>query len=267
MRNFVKTTLVLALVLGTAAGALAADSVLGRIVENDELRVGTSGAQPPFSLVSKSGDLIGYDIDVATLIADAMGVELTFVQKPFNQLLDALEAGEVDIIMSGMTMTPARNLRVAFVGPYMISGKSILTTSAALARIDDADDIDQSKVRMAALKGSTSEEFVKTVWPRMQLTTTDDYDAAIQLLREDKVGALVADFPICALSVMRYPDDGFATLDQPLTIEPMGVAMPPDDALFINMMENYLGALEGIGILELLEEKWFEDGSWLIQMP
>jgi polar amino acid transport system substrate-binding protein len=267
IRSIVKTTLVLALALGVAAGAFAADSTLARIVENDELRVGTSGAQPPFSLVSKSGELIGYDIDLATLIADAMGVELTFVQKPFGQLLDALEAGEVDIVMSGMTMTPARNLRVAFVGPYMVSGKSILTTSAALARIDEAEDIDQTKVRMAALKGSTSEEFVQEVWPRVQLTTTEDYDAAIQLLREDKVGALVADFPICALSVMRYPDDGFATLAQPLTIEPMGVAMPPNEPLFVNMMENYLGALEGIGILELLEEKWFQDGSWLIQMP
>jgi polar amino acid transport system substrate-binding protein len=267
IRTIIRTALVLSLVLGTAAGAFAADGTLARIVENNELRVGTSGAQPPFSLVSKSGDLIGYDIDLANLIADAMGVEVTFVKKPFGQLLDALENGEVDIIMSGMTMTPARNLRVAFVGPYMVSGKSILTTSAALAKIDEAEDIDQSQVKMAALKGSTSEEFVKAVWPRMQLTATDDYDTAVNLVREGKVGAMVADMPICALTVMRYPDDGFATLAQPLTIEPMGVAMPPDEPLFINMMENYLGALEGLGVLELLEEKWFADGGWLIQMP
>jgi polar amino acid transport system substrate-binding protein len=101
----------------------------------------------------------------------------------------------------------------------------------------------------------------------MQLTVTDDYDQGVDLVRQGKVGAMVADFPICALSVMRYPDDGFATLAEPLTIEPIGVAMPPHDALFINMMENYLGALEGLGILSLLEEKWFEDPSWLIQMP
>jgi len=267
IRSIVKTALVLSLIVGFAAGAFAADSVLARIVKNDELRVGTSGAQPPFSLVSKSGELIGFDIDLANLIGDAMGVEVTFVQKPFGQLLDALEKGEIDIIMSGMTMTPARNLRVAFVGPYMVSGKSILTTNAALAKIDEAGDVDQSQVKMAALKGSTSEDFVKDVWPRMQLTVTDDYDEAINLVREGKVGAMVADYPICALSVMRFPEDDFATLTQPLTIEPMGVAMPPDDPLFLNMMENYLGALEGIGLLDLLEEKWFQDGSWLVQMP
>jgi len=267
IRSIVKIALVLSLILGFAAGAFAADSGLARIVKNDELRVGTSGAQPPFSLVSKSGELIGYDIDLANLIADAMGVEVTFVQKPFGQLLDALEKGEIDIIMSGMTMTPARNLRVAFVGPYMVSGKSILTTNAALAKIEEAGDVDQSQVKMAALKGSTSEDFVKDVWPRMQLTVTDNYDEAVNLVREGKVGAMVADYPICALSVMRFPEDDFATLAQPLTIEPMGVAMPPNDPLFLNMMENYLGALEAIGLLDALEEKWFQDGSWLIQMP
>jgi ABC-type amino acid transport substrate-binding protein len=166
-----------------------------------------------------------------------------------------------------MTMTPARNLEFAFVGPYMVSGKSILTTDAALAKIDEAEDIDQSEVKMAALKGSTSAEFVRTVWPRMQLTTTDDYDAAVELVREGKVGALVADFPICAVTILRYPDAGFATLAEPLTIEPIGVAMPPDDPLFLNMMENYLGALEAVGVLELLEEKWFSDGGWLAQLP
>ncbi len=267
IRSIVKTALVLIIIFCTAIGASAADSVLGRIVADDELRVGTSGAQPPFSLVAKSGELIGYDIDLANLIADAMGVEVTFVQKPFGQLLDALEKGEVDIIMSGMTMTPARNLRVAFVGPYMVSGKSILTKSATLAKIDEAEDIDQSQVKMAALKGSTSEDFVKNVWPRMQLTVTDNYDEAVNLVREGKVGAMVADFPICAISVLRFPEDDFATLTQPLTIEPMGVAMPANDPLFLNMMQNYLGALEAIGLLDALEEKWFEDGSWLIQMP
>lgn len=266
-RSIIKTALALMVVLGTAAGAFTADSTLARIVANDELRVGTSGSQPPFSLVSKDGELIGFDIDLANLIGDAMGVEVTFVQKPFGELIDALENDEVDIVMSGMTMTPARNLRVAFVGPYMVSGKSILTTSVALSRIDEVEDIDQSKVRMAALKGSTSQDFVSGVWPRVQLTVTDTYDEAIQLLREDKVGAVVADFPFCALSVLRYPDDGFATLAEPLTIEPMGVAMPPDDPLFLNMMENYLGALEGIGLLEALEEHWFEDGAWLAEMP
>jgi polar amino acid transport system substrate-binding protein len=256
------------LALGGTAGVLAADApVLGTIVANGELRVGTSGGQPPFSVKAKSGDLIGYDVDLARLLASAMGVELKLVQKPFGELLPALDKGEVDLVISGMTMTPERNLKAAFVGPYQVSGKSILTTSAELAKIDEAQDINQADLTLTALKGSTSQSFVEKLMPKARLVTTDDYDEAVKMVQEGRANALVADFPICALTLMRYPDAGFATLSKPLTIEPIGIALAPGDSLLLNMVENYLGALEAVGVFEMLDEKWFEDGSWLIQVP
>ena len=131
MRKFAGLILVLALVFGGTAAIAAEDApVLSRIVKAGEFRVGVSGNQPPFVVKDKSGELIGFEVDLANLLADAMGVELKLVEKPFAQLLPALETGEVDAVMSGMTMTPARNLRVAFVGPYLISGKSLLSKSS-----------------------------------------------------------------------------------------------------------------------------------------
>jgi polar amino acid transport system substrate-binding protein len=255
--------------LGAPAVAAAHDEggVLSRIVKSGEFRVGMSGSQPPFCVKSKSGELIGYEVELAKLLANAMGVELKIVEKPFGQLQGALEAGEVDAVMSGMTMTPERNVRFAFVGPYMVSGKSILTTSTALAAIDEASDIDQSDIKLAALAGSTSQKFVEKVIPKAKLTTTSDYDEGVKAVMDGTVDAMVADFPICALTMLRYPDAGLATLSQPLTIEPIGIALPPGDSLLVNMVTNYLGALEGTGLLELLEKKWFEDGSWLLQVP
>jgi polar amino acid transport system substrate-binding protein len=255
-------------VFGASGAAEAAGaSTLASIVKAGELRVGMSGNQPPFTMKSKTGKLIGFEVDVAYMLASAMGVELTLVEKPFGELLAALEAGEVDVVMSGMTMTPERNLRVAFVGPYMVSGKSILTKSSTLAAIDEAGDIDQSQIKLTALAGSTSEKFVKKALPKTQLMAKSDYDQAVAAELDGSADAMVADFPICALTVLRYPDAGLATLSQPLTIEPIGVALPPGDSLLLNMVENYLGALEGIGLLDELEAKWFEDGSWLIQVP
>jgi polar amino acid transport system substrate-binding protein len=257
------------MILGAAGVAAAHDdaSALARIVDKGELRVGTSGGQPPFSVTSKSGDLIGYEVDLARLLASAMGVELKLVKRPFGQLLPALEAGEVDMVMSGMTMTLERNLKAAFVGPYMVSGKSILTTSSVLAAIDEAQDINQSDLTLTALKGSTSQKFVEKLIPKAKLVTTDDYDEAIKMVMAGDADALVADYPICALTMMRYPDAGFATLSKPLTIEPIGIALPPGDSQLLNVVENYFFALEATGILEMLEKKWFEDGSWLIQVP
>jgi ABC-type amino acid transport substrate-binding protein len=268
-RSLILLAIALVALVGAPADAIAADNapVLSRIVDSGTFKVGMSGTQPPFSVVSKTGSLIGYEVDLANLLADAMGVNAEFVQKPFGELLPALEKGEIDAIMSGMTMTPKRNLKAAFVGPYIVSGKSILTTQAALATLRDAEEIDRSTIKITALKGSTSEKFVQKVLEKTTYIGVDDYDAGVQMVIEGKADALVADFPICALSQMRFPDAGLATLTEPMTIEPIGIALAPGDALFINMVENYLGALEGIGLLDALEKKWFEDGGWLIQLP
>jgi polar amino acid transport system substrate-binding protein len=77
----------------------------------------------------------------------------------------------------------------------------------------------------------------------------------------------VADYPICVLSVLRHPDQGLATLVTSLTIEPIGIALPANDALLVNLVQNYLNALEGTGALEALRARWFEDASWLDQLP
>ena len=213
-RSFVLFAIALLALLGGTADAVAADNspVLSRIVEGGTFKVGMSGTQPPFSVISKSGSLIGYEVDLANLLADAMGVKVEFVQKPFGQLLPALEKGEIDAIMSGMTMTPKRNLKAAFVGPYIVSGKSILTKSSTLAALKEAEQIDRSNIKIAALKGSTSEKFVQNVLEKTTYTAVDDYDAGVQMVLDGKVDAMVADFPICALSQMRFPDQGLATL-------------------------------------------------------
>jgi len=252
----------------SAPAAVGQDApVLSRIVKSGQLRVGTSGTQPPFTVKSKDGTVIGYEMDIAELLASAMQLELVVVEKPFADLLPALEAGEVDVVMSGMTMTPQRNLRTAFVGPYMVSGKSILTKSKTIAAASEAEDIDRENMKVVALQGSTSQRFVEKLLPKVKLTTTKDYDEAVTMVLDDRADALVADFPICALSVLRHPNAGLVTVEEPLTIEPIGMAVPPGDSLLLNLIENYLGALELLGVLEELRAQWFEDGSWLIRVP
>jgi len=262
----------LALALGAGNAALAAGDetaspVLSRIVKSGELRVGMSGNQPPLNAKSRSGELIGLEVDLAMLLANSMGVTAKLVTKPFSELLGALKGGEVDVVMSGMTITPERNLEAAFVGPYFVSGKSILTKSAKLAAIDETSAIDDSSVSLAALKSSTSQRFVELVVPKAALVTVEDYDEGVKLVMADKVDALVADYPICVLSVLRHPDKGLATLVSPLTIEPIGIALPANDALLVNLVQNYLTALQGTGVLEALRARWFEDASWLDQLP
>ncbi len=262
--GLVVATLVLA--VGQTLSAQEAP-VLDRIVQSSTLRVGMSGNQPPFNVSNRSGNLMGMDVDLANLLAGAMGVELSIVTKPFGQLRSALKAGEIDMVISGMTITADRAREMLFVGPYIVSGKSLLTNSRALAAVDEAGDINAANFKLAALEGSTSQTFVQRFVPKAQLIIVADYDEAVQMVLNDEVDALVADMPICVLSLLRYPDRELVTLTQPMTIEPIAVAVPASDPAFRSLVQNYMSAFAGMGVLEELQKKWFEDGSWVASLP
>jgi polar amino acid transport system substrate-binding protein len=254
------------LVVLVAAPAFAG-KVLDGIVERGEVRIGMTGNQPPLNVKSKTGSLIGFEVDLAEVLAGSMNVEARLVVKPFPELLPALAAGEIDMIISGMTITPERNTKVAFVGPYALTGKSVLTKSSTLAAAQEAEDINAEALTLTALEGSTSQKFVEVVAPKATLKKTKDYDAAVKLVLDGQADALIADMEICQISVLRYPEAGLATLREPLTLEPIGIALPPDDSLLINLVENYLAALEMSGLLEELYTKWYTNGAWLLQLP
>jgi polar amino acid transport system substrate-binding protein len=79
----------------------------------------------------------------------------------------------------------------------------------------------------------------------------------------DKVDALVADQEICYFAMLRHPDIGLATRAETFTVEPIGIALPPDDHQLANLILNYLGALEKQGALRRARDYWFEDESWV----
>ncbi len=99
-----------------------------------------------------------------------------------------------------------------------------------------------------------------------EIIPVENYDMGVAMVISDEADAMVADVPICLVTLLRYQNEGLVTLEEPLTIEPIGMALPPDDPQFLNLVENYLSALELSGALQLLNQIWFEDGQWLLNM-
>lgn len=244
-----------------------AGDTLQRVVDFKVLRVGMSGNQPPMTMTNRDGGLMGFDVDLARSLADAMKVKLELVPMPFGNLMTALEENKVDMVLSGLSITPERTERVSFVGPYMMSGKSILTKDSVLAKIKSSKDFNRKELKLLALANSTSASFVKSVAPDAQLTEVATYDEGVAMVIDGKADALVADMPVCVLSVLRYPDANLATLERPLTVEPVGIAVSKNDPQFFNLVDNYLRAYEKTGILGKLRKKWFEDSSWVPALP
>ena len=241
----------------------SASPVLDRIQARGELVVGTMGNMPPLNMTSKDGEIFGLEPDLARLMAKAMDVKVKFVTKPFNELLPALQTGEVDMVLSGMTITPERNRKVAFIGPYFISGKAFLTKIKTIAEADEAEDANNPNTKIVTLKDSTSQAFAETFLDKTTLFTTGTYDEAVDMVLQDKVQAMIADYPICIVSLFRYPEAGLLSIITQLTYEPIGIAIPANDPLMMNWTRNTLNNIEGSGILDELKLKWFSQGSWL----
>ena len=123
-----------------------------------------------------------------------------------------------------------------------------------------------SNIKIVALKGSTSELFVKKELPEAELFVGSDYDECIKMVVDKKAQIMVADYPICVYTSLLYPEKGLITIDKPLTIEPIGVALPNDAAHFINLVENYFNKLIITGTLDEMEQYWFDSGEWVDQV-
>jgi ABC-type amino acid transport substrate-binding protein len=245
----------------------APDTRIQEILARGSLRVGVSADLPPLALRDEQGRVVGFEIDIVQALADAMGLELSLDVRPFPELLPALERGETDMAIAGLTMTPERNARVAFAGPYFVSGTSLLTRNREISEVQELRALDVAGRRYAVLASTTSETFARELLRNSQIIATPDYDSAVQLLLDGQVDALLADQLICSLELWRRPDAGLIALETAFTVEPLGIALPPDAPLWLNLVENYLDTLDHTGMLASFKAKWLADGSWMEQLP
>lgn len=235
-----------------------------RIARTGQLRVGMAGDYPPMNVRAADGRLIGLDADLAAALASILKVELVLVEKPLGELLEAVRSGDVDIAISGLTMTPRRNLDVAFAGPYYLARKALLGKPETLAGIEHITQLRGRGLRVTAVRGGTSEELVKRSLPQSTHLFVVSQDDAVALVVSGEADVLVADDPVVRFALLRNPGAGLTFVESAFSAEPIGIAIAPEDHLFVNLVENYLSSLEHIGLLSALREKWLENDDWLL---
>jgi polar amino acid transport system substrate-binding protein len=264
--NKLKTSLILIVTSFLFIANINGQEIIDNIMRTGELRVGMTGTQPPYTIESVDGELIGYEVDLANLLADEIGVTLKIVRMPFKELIPSLQANKIDIIMSGMTMTTQRNTQVMFLGPYIYSGKSILTMAQIFILAETTEELNKKSIKITTMAGSTSEKFVLKNMPKANLMAESNYDESLKLLLDGKADIMLADFSLCRYTVLKSPDLGLETFDDPFTKEPIGMAIKHTDPLFINLLQNFLTQLDADGTIEEMNDKWFWDDEWISQV-
>jgi ABC-type amino acid transport substrate-binding protein len=240
---------------------------LHRILESGQLRVGMTGTQPPLNMKNTKGELIGLDVELARELANAMELELVLVETPFAELLSDLEASKIDLAISSMTITPARNARVAFAGPYLISGSSLLTREELVGDLTDLSELNSAERTWGALEGSTGEALILDAFPLAKFASIEDQETGVAQISRGEIDGLIADLPSVSFQVARNPDLGLAMMPAPFTTEPLGIALPPNSPLFANLVQNYLNTLDYTGRLIQMKARWLNAGDWMSEMP
>lgn len=264
----IASALVFVLALTFASLCLGAGPVLDRVVTQGLLKVAMSGSQQPFNFVyGKKQSVIGFDVDLAEALAQIMNVRLEVIRMPFGELIAAVEDGRADMVISGLTITAGRTRNVSFIGPYMLSGKSMLASAKVVSELKTPAAFNSAGVKLVALKGSTSESLVQQELPNASLTSVASYDEGVELLLAGEVNGMVADMPILALTRQRHRDANLQLITPPLSVEPLGIAIARGDEQFANLLRNYMLVFEKTGLLLRLHKKWFEIGGSKIYEP
>jgi polar amino acid transport system substrate-binding protein len=122
------------------------------------------------------------------------------------------------------------------------------------------------KLKVAVLKGSTSQIFAEKTLQKTDLLAVKSLNEAVNLLLEDKVAVVVADHPFCAVTAYRYKEQGVKIGNGRFTFEPLGIALPPGDLLTVNWVDNFLKIMKESNELDAIQNRWFKDAIWIEEL-
>lgn len=248
----------------TATQALSSESVIKSIQEEGVIRIGLS-LFVPWSMRDVNGDLIGYELDVGRKLAEDMGVEVEFVPTAWDGIIPSLLAGNFDVIISGMSVTPQRNLTVNFTDPYAFSGLAILANKELTAGMS-LEDFNSPDVTFAARRGATPAVVIGERFPEANLLLFDEDGASTQEVLNGNAHATMASQPTPNREAGRHPD----TLHVPFgeLFDPRGeaFALRKGDPDALNFFNNWIAQQWRSGWLEERHNYWFATEEWADQV-
>ncbi len=242
---------------------LAKKSTLESILKKGELRVGFEAGYMPFEMTNKKGKFVGFDIDMAKEMAKAMGVKFIPVNTAWDGIIPSLITDKFDIIMSGMTVTQERNLKINFADPYIIVGQTILINKKHKGKIKSYKDLNNSKYIVTSKLGTTGEQAVKRLIPKCNYKSFEtEPEAALEVVN-GKADAFVYDLPYCVVFMAQQGAGKLVFLDKPFTFEPLAWAVKKGDPDLMNWLNNFLSQIKNDGRYERIYNKWIKDTGWI----
>jgi L-cystine transport system substrate-binding protein len=253
--------LCLALALsGTTLAALAAD-LLEAIKSRGTLRIAVEGTYPPFNFKDKSGQLTGFDVEVAQLLTQKMGVKPEFVTTEYSGILAGLAAGKYDVIVNQVGITPERQKAFDFSDPYTISSPQLIVRKDEQRKFAGLEDLKGKKLGVG--QGSNFEQKAKS-FPGVEVKSYPGAPEYLQDLASGRIDAALNDSLMVSylLKTSSLPLKAGAPLGE---VEKMGIPFRKGNPDFKAALNKALAEAIKDGSLKQVSMKWF--GTDVSQPP
>lgn len=235
--------------------------VLDQILERGTIRVGVAEFVP-WTLKNKAGELIGFEIEVARKVARDMGVKPEFKVYVWEDIIPALQKGEIDIIAGGMAITPARALQVNFSRPLAKSGVGLATNTRMTVDIESLKQLDTPDIIITTVKDTFAYSVAEMMFASANVKVFATRDEAETEILEGRAHAYLASMPEAQFLVLKHADVVDLPIAEPLIGNSEALAVKKGEQQFLNFLNAWVTARQSDKWLSTTRDYWFTTLDW-----
>jgi polar amino acid transport system substrate-binding protein len=250
MKRVLMALAAMLLVVGAALPASAGK--MEDIRKAGVVRIGVSLGGEPVGFRDPQNNPVGYDVDVATLLAEKLGVKVEFTDVSGDARISMLVSGQLDIVVANTSVTLERAKSVDFSIPYNRAGLRVIVQKDS--GITSLDGLAGKKIVVG--RGTTGETFIKKAAPKAELVYTDTFAPdGVLLLQQKRVDAAIEDSSLLDFLATKNPD--LVTLPGLYSNDPIGIAVAKGDPDFVRWLDMFVSEYIESGAYEANYKKWW----------
>lgn len=241
---------------------LAHADVLDDILDRGSIRVGVAEFAP-WTIRTKSGELIGFEVDVAKKIASDMGVKAEFMVYEWEKIIPALQRGEIDVIAGGMAITPSRALQVNFSRPLATSGVTLATNTKKTQNIESLKQLNNERVVITVVADTLALSVARTFFDQAKIKVQPSSALAERDVLEARAHAYIATVPEVNFLAIRNAGKIDVPMAEPIMASSEGLAVKKGEQQLVNFLDAWVVARQTDKWLGTARNYWFETMDWM----
>ncbi len=244
-----------------ALSNLAYADVLEDILERGTIRFGVAEFVP-WTMKSRSGELIGFEIDIANKLAKDMGLKAEFKLYPWNEVIPAVQSGEIDILTGGMSITPSRALQVSFSRPTADSGVGLATNTRMTHEIKTLEELNSPEITIAVVNGTLAHSVSKTLFDQATIKVFTTAVLAGKACVEGEAHAYLASLTQTRFLALNNSDKVDLPVKKPLLASKEALAIKKGEHVVLRREAGWETRLEEDRRIGRAREDWLRPVEW-----